>query len=315
MAEPLILAYGRGELPGVPGGRGHHRRHRPGRPRRRGDRGGARAPARARRAGVLPRRLGRPQPADVPQAPPERPRLLRRAPVRGRTTAARSGCRTGGSPARRASSGCSRRARRRTRSPTTSSGTRPAASAPATWPASSTSRGGGWSSCAATSTSTASTPRRSCGSTTRTRSRSSTSLDEDDRERFAFDTAVVDWDHYLREVHCPAVTEPIRAARQGAPRRGARRRPKASRVSTDSARAAPTPSGKVAAFFDMDGTLLSSNVIETYLWMRLQDLSAAERASRDRPDRGPAARAGRGPSAGSAARSCARSTASTKAPG
>ena len=35
-------------------------------------------------------------------------------------------------------------------------------------------------------------------------------LDEDDRGRFAFDTAVVDWDHYLREVHCPAVTEPIR---------------------------------------------------------------------------------------------------------
>ena len=35
----------------------------------------------------------------------------------------------------------------------------------------------------------------------------------------------------------------------------------------------------MAAFFDMDGTLLSSNVIETYLWMRLQDLSTAERAS------------------------------------
>ena len=52
------------------------------------------------------------------------------------------------------------------------------------------------------------------------------SLDEDDRERFAFDTAVVDWDHYLREVHCPAVTEPIRRldkvrrARRKAPKQG-----------------------------------------------------------------------------------------------
>jgi len=34
-----------------------------------------------------------------------------------------------------------------------------------------------------------------------------------------------------------------------------------------------------AAFFDMDGTLLSSNVIETYLWMRLQEMSGGERAS------------------------------------
>ena len=32
------------------------------------------------------------------------------------------------------------------------------------------------------------------------------------------------------------------------------------------------------AFFDMDGTLLSSNVIETYLWMRLPELDGAERA-------------------------------------
>jgi HAD superfamily hydrolase (TIGR01490 family) len=33
----------------------------------------------------------------------------------------------------------------------------------------------------------------------------------------------------------------------------------------------------VAAFFDMDGTLLSSNVIETYLWLRLRELSGTER--------------------------------------
>ena len=29
--------------------------------------------------------------------------------------------------------------------------------------------------------------------------------------------------------------------------------------------------------FDMDGTLLSSNIIETYLWMRLPELDPAER--------------------------------------
>jgi HAD superfamily hydrolase (TIGR01490 family) len=33
------------------------------------------------------------------------------------------------------------------------------------------------------------------------------------------------------------------------------------------------------AVFDMDGTLLSSNVVETYLWMRLQELDVASRAT------------------------------------
>jgi len=98
------------------------------------------------------------------------------------------------------------------------------------------------------------------------------SLDEDDRNRFAFDTAVVDWPYYLREVHCPSVTEPIRQLDKV--RRERRKAPKKGLAVLQ-----PVEEGGVAAFFDMDGTLLSSNVIETYLWMRLQDLSAAERAS------------------------------------
>ena len=98
------------------------------------------------------------------------------------------------------------------------------------------------------------------------------SLDEDDRNRFAFDTAVIDWPYYLREVHCPSVTEPIRQLDKV--RRERRKAPKKGLAVLQ-----PVEEGGVAAFFDMDGTLLSSNVIETYLWMRLQDLSAAERAS------------------------------------
>ncbi len=99
------------------------------------------------------------------------------------------------------------------------------------------------------------------------------SLSEADRATFAFDTAVIDWAHYLREVHCPAVTAPIRSLDEV---RAARKRegPGVSRL----APLAPQPPGAgVAAFFDMDGTLLSSNVIETYLWMRLRELSDVER--------------------------------------
>jgi alcohol-forming fatty acyl-CoA reductase len=110
-------------------------------------------------------------------------------------------------------------------------------------------------------------------------------LHPDDRGRFGFDVDEIDWTHYLREVHCPAVTAPIRRMDEAR-----RKRP---RSSTTSLRALP-PSAqegaqegaqeigqeagqRTAAFFDMDGTLLSSNVVETYLWMRLQEMSAGER--------------------------------------
>ncbi len=48
MAEPLILAFGRGELPEFPAAPDSRRRHRAGRPRRRRDHRGDGAPARAR---------------------------------------------------------------------------------------------------------------------------------------------------------------------------------------------------------------------------------------------------------------------------
>jgi len=98
-------------------------------------------------------------------------------------------------------------------------------------------------------------------------------LHPDDREAFQFDTAVIDWDHYLGEVHIPAVTEPLRkydVIRRARPSSSARR-PKVLDATPDA------DSRRIAAVFDMDGTLLSSNVVETYLWMRLQDLDPADK--------------------------------------
>jgi alcohol-forming fatty acyl-CoA reductase len=95
------------------------------------------------------------------------------------------------------------------------------------------------------------------------------SLDADDQARFPFDTSVIDWVHYLQEVHCPAVTEPIRQMDE---LRRARKRPVAGVL-----KKVEPAEDRVAAFFDMDGTLLSSNVIETYLWMRLRELSGGQR--------------------------------------
>ncbi len=94
------------------------------------------------------------------------------------------------------------------------------------------------------------------------------SLHPDDRESFGFDTAVVDWDHYLTQVHCPAVTAPLRSYDE------VRRQRRASRSGPPGVVA---DGDGVAAIFDLDGTLLSSNVIETYLWMRLHDLDPVAR--------------------------------------
>ena len=86
-------------------------------------------------------------------------------------------------------------------------------------------------------------------------------LDPADQELFGCDVAGLDWEHYLVEVHCPAVTGLLRwsAALPPTPR---------------PARAVPAHepgAEQVVAAFDMDGTLLPSTVVEALLWARLAD--------------------------------------------
>ena len=96
------------------------------------------------------------------------------------------------------------------------------------------------------------------------------SLHEDDREVFGFDSADLDWHHYIEEVHVPAITGPVRRLE------AARRRRKAR--STTYKGLKPTEPGTVLAAFDLDGTVMTTNVIETYLWLRLPELSLVQRA-------------------------------------
>src|SRR5699024_5494756 len=41
----------------------------------------------------------------------------------------------------------------------------------------------------------------------------------------------------------------------------------------------PSEPGTVLAAFDLDGTVMATNVVETYLWLKLPELSIAERAA------------------------------------
>ncbi len=83
------------------------------------------------------------------------------------------------------------------------------------------------------------------------------SLTAADQRRFPFDSAAIDWHHYLVEVHCPAVTMGLRALSS------ARVKPKVQVREREQL---------VLALFDVEGTILPSNVVESYVWARMADL-------------------------------------------
>jgi alcohol-forming fatty acyl-CoA reductase len=88
------------------------------------------------------------------------------------------------------------------------------------------------------------------------------SLSAEDRARFPFDAGRIDWKHYLQDVHSPAVTRSLRELS-----RRDRDRPRV-RI-----REREEP---VLAVFDMEGTIISSNVVESYVWARMADLEPDE---------------------------------------
>lgn len=95
------------------------------------------------------------------------------------------------------------------------------------------------------------------------------SLHPEDREAFAFDTSAVDWRTYMMEIHTPSITDPVRRLEALRNRRGKR--------SSTFKELKPAEPGTVLAVFDLDGTVMDTNVVETYLWARLPGLSPVGR--------------------------------------
>ena len=73
---------------------------------------------------------------------------------------------------------------------------------------------------------------------------------------------MVDWKYYLQDVHSPAVTQSLRELSTRD-----RERP------TVKIREREEP---VLAVFDMEGTIITSNVVESYVWTRMADLPRDE---------------------------------------
>jgi len=95
------------------------------------------------------------------------------------------------------------------------------------------------------------------------------SLDTDDRAAFCFDPRTLDWDHYVPEIHLPSVVKAGRVPMKP-PVRGAETRSDRLR------RQVLAPERHIAAF-DLENTLIASNVVASFAWLGSRHLSRGDR--------------------------------------
>jgi fatty acyl-CoA reductase len=93
-------------------------------------------------------------------------------------------------------------------------------------------------------------------------------LDEADRAAFAFDPRTIDWVHYINEIHLPSIVQHARVKTEP----GRTRTDRAGRLR----RQVLDPKRHVAAF-DLENTLIASNVVESYSWLATRRLDRRER--------------------------------------
>ncbi len=93
-------------------------------------------------------------------------------------------------------------------------------------------------------------------------------LDSVDQATFAFDPRAIDWPTYIREIHLPSIVQHARV--KTAP----------GKTTTDRSgrlrRQVLDPARQVAAF-DLENTLIASNVVESYSWLATRRLDRNER--------------------------------------
>ena len=95
-------------------------------------------------------------------------------------------------------------------------------------------------------------------------------LDDADRAAFCFDPRIIDWDVYAPEIHLPSVVKAGRVPMKP-PARGGESRPARLR------RQILSPERHLAAF-DLENTLIASNVVASYAWLGSRRLRGRDRA-------------------------------------
>ena len=95
------------------------------------------------------------------------------------------------------------------------------------------------------------------------------SLPLEDQEQFGFDPSIIDWHHYITEVHLPTVVIQARVKTTPEKRSGPSR--------SERLRTAVLDPGRHFAAFDLENTLIASNVVESYAWLATRHLSPKKR--------------------------------------
>jgi fatty acyl-CoA reductase len=98
-------------------------------------------------------------------------------------------------------------------------------------------------------------------------------LSPDERHEFCLDPAVVDWPSYCHGVYLPAVV-----AHSRVPQAGLRRRPRAGLSREQRARHAVLSPERQLAVFDLENTLVATNVVDSYAWLASRPMEFPERA-------------------------------------
>ncbi len=106
------------------------------------------------------------------------------------------------------------------------------------------------------------------------------SLPLPDREDFCFDPAVIDWPHFCQDVYLPSVVAHARVRQ--APKPGAPKT-KTGKGSTgmtreERGRKAVLSPDRQLAVFDLENTLIASNVVDSYSWLATRHQDDGDRA-------------------------------------
>ncbi|NQY57595.1 MAG: HAD-IB family phosphatase, partial [Ilumatobacteraceae bacterium] len=94
-------------------------------------------------------------------------------------------------------------------------------------------------------------------------------IDDDDRAAFNFDPRSVDWTTYITEIHLPSIVQHARVKTTPGPSASTDRMSRMRRQVLD-------PKRQVAAF-DLENTLIASNVVDSYSWLATRRLDSRDR--------------------------------------
>jgi HAD superfamily hydrolase (TIGR01490 family) len=94
-------------------------------------------------------------------------------------------------------------------------------------------------------------------------------LDDADRETFNFDPRSIEWSRYINEIHLPSIIQHARVKTTPGPSKSINRMVRLRKQVLD-------PNRHVAVF-DLENTLIASNVVESYSWLATRRLDTPER--------------------------------------